>query len=676
VLVLCTAAASSGCGADRRIGVFPFRGPRPAYRRIGVFAFHAPATGVPAYRRKAILTQDLGGFLQSAASIMSIALEVALLSGKTAIVEVGLEEDMKALKCRAEVALGVGRGRLLDASGKVLASCDSIEEAKLQTGDLLTLQVSRVQVSATGGAFAAILGDGSVVTWGDAGCGGDSRAVQDQLKNVQQIQASHRAFAATLVDGLVVTWGDACSGGDSSAVQAQLTNVQQIRASHHAFVAILGDGSVVTWGDADGFADTSAVQDQLKNVQQIEASFSAFAAILGDGSIVTWGNVDFGGDSRAVKDQLQNVQQIHSSFGAFAAIRDDGSVVTWGDVEFGSDSSAVQDQLSNVQQIQASREAFAAIVGDGSVVTWGDAGRGGDSRALQARLQDVQRIQASAEAFAAILADGSVVTWGDAGCGGDSRFVRDQLQNVQQLQSSSGAFAAVLGDGSVVTWGDAGTGGDASTVQDQLKNVQQIQASDKAFAAIRGDGSVVTWGNAYYGGDSAAASDLLLPFVRQSMSGVMQGRCSESFAPRPALGKFGIDQLPSRVAALGPFGAAYFCAVYAIALCFAVPATPLTLTAGYLFGFPAGFLLAITAGGVSGCICFMLSRIMRPSISRLISHNQAYGRINRAVELEGFKIIFLLRLSPVVPFSILSYACGLSQAAGGFLGGSGLGFRV
>ena len=39
-----------------------------------------------------------------------------------------------------------------------------------------------------------------------------------------------RAFAAILDDGSVVTWGDADSGGDSSAVQHQLSNVQQIQA--------------------------------------------------------------------------------------------------------------------------------------------------------------------------------------------------------------------------------------------------------------------------------------------------------------------------------------------------------------------------------------------------------------------------------------------------------------
>ena len=88
-------------------------------------------------------------------------------------------------------------------------------------------------------------------TWGHAEYGGDSRAVPDQLKNVQQIHASNCAFAAILDDGSVVTWGDDEHGGDSSAVQDQLKNVQQIHASNCAFAATLDDGSIVTWGSAD-----------------------------------------------------------------------------------------------------------------------------------------------------------------------------------------------------------------------------------------------------------------------------------------------------------------------------------------------------------------------------------------------------------------------------------------
>ena len=72
--------------------------------------------------------------------------------------------------------------------------------------------------------------------------------MQDQLTNVQQIQASDGAFAAILGNGSVVTWGHANFGGDSSAVQHKLTNVQQIQASSAAFAAILGDGSVVDMG--------------------------------------------------------------------------------------------------------------------------------------------------------------------------------------------------------------------------------------------------------------------------------------------------------------------------------------------------------------------------------------------------------------------------------------------
>ena len=94
--------------------------------------------------------------------------------------------------------------------------------------------------------------------------------MQDQLKNVEQIQASENAFAAILGDGSVVTWGDPRRGGDSSAVQDQLKNVQQIQASENAFAAILCDRSVVTWGHPGYGGDSSSVQDRLKNVQEIK----------------------------------------------------------------------------------------------------------------------------------------------------------------------------------------------------------------------------------------------------------------------------------------------------------------------------------------------------------------------------------------------------------------------
>ena len=216
---------------------------------------------------------------------MAIDVDVTLISGQRVSLETDLTDSVQSLAERARRALGVGRGRLLTSSGSVLDGDSQLGAAELQTGDCLTLQVGTVYIRGGSQSFAAILGDGSVVTWGTAGSGGDSSSVQDQLNNVQQIQASHSAFVAILGDGSVVTWGSAHHGGDSKSVQDQLKNVQQIQASQAAFAAILGDGSVLTWGHEDDGADSSSVQDQLKNVQQIQASEFAFAAILGDGSV-------------------------------------------------------------------------------------------------------------------------------------------------------------------------------------------------------------------------------------------------------------------------------------------------------------------------------------------------------------------------------------------------------
>ena len=84
--------------------------------------------------------------------------------------------------------------------------------------------------------------------------------MQEQLVRVQRIQVNVWSFAAILEDGSVVTWGAPRAGGDSSQVREQLVRVQQIQATA-AVAATLGDGSVVTWGDVDFGGDSRQVKN-------------------------------------------------------------------------------------------------------------------------------------------------------------------------------------------------------------------------------------------------------------------------------------------------------------------------------------------------------------------------------------------------------------------------------
>ena len=89
---------------------------------------------------------------------MSIAVEIGLLSGKAATVTAGLGETVQTLSRRAQIALGAGKGRLLDSSGVVLDGSQTIRNTGIQNGSSLTLHVHGLEVQATRCAFAAILG--------------------------------------------------------------------------------------------------------------------------------------------------------------------------------------------------------------------------------------------------------------------------------------------------------------------------------------------------------------------------------------------------------------------------------------------------------------------------------------------------------------------------------------
>ena len=91
-----------------------------------------------------------------------LRIQVALLSGRNVAVEASSDEPLSALKQRALDALGIRKGRLL--SGATILNEDvPIKKARIGDGGL-TLHVATVRLSSAGRAFAAILGDSTVMT--------------------------------------------------------------------------------------------------------------------------------------------------------------------------------------------------------------------------------------------------------------------------------------------------------------------------------------------------------------------------------------------------------------------------------------------------------------------------------------------------------------------------------
>ena len=246
-----------------------------------------------------------------------IHVNLALMNGHAGLVTFPPSCTVQDVRIKAQHALGKKCLRLITAKNRVLVDPETtLEEVEIEDGECLTALALQPQLAATEDAFAMFChGENPVVACGDADYGGDSSAVRDQLKGVQHIRATpNGTFAAILADGSVVTWrkGKGC-GGDSSAVRDQLKGVQHVQATPNgAFAAILADGSVVTWGNELCGGDSSAIQDQLKGVQQIQATHYAFAAILADRSVLTWGHQQRGGDSSAVRDQLKGADSGNS----------------------------------------------------------------------------------------------------------------------------------------------------------------------------------------------------------------------------------------------------------------------------------------------------------------------------------------------------------------------------
>ena len=224
-------------------------------------------------------------------------------------------------------------------------------------------------IASTWKAFAAQKVDGTVITWGDSGFGGDSTSVASNLSSGAAVIAGNEgAFAAKMLDGSVVTWGYGYMGGDSSSVAGNLTGVDKVVASRQQFAALKLDGSVVSWG----FADLSLVAGNLTSgVIEVVNGGQGFAARKQDGSLVAWGSNPYAyvlpPEASSGVVSVHSFERAFSTNDAWWAVKDDGSVFT-----FGQAVTAPTVDLTGAEACYfTALSEFAAKKTDGSVVTWG-----------------------------------------------------------------------------------------------------------------------------------------------------------------------------------------------------------------------------------------------------------------------------------------------------------------
>ncbi len=112
---------------------------------------------------------------------------------------------------------------------------------------------------------------------------------------------------------------------------------------------------------------------------------------------------------------------------------------------------------------------------------------------------------------------------------------------------------------------------------------------------------------------------------------------------------------------LGPAGAIAFIGIYIAATVAFLPGSIITLGGGALFGVVLGSIYVFVGATVGATAAFLVGRYLaRGWVAQKISGNTSFRAIDRAVGREGFKIVALLRLSPVFPFNLLNYALGLT----------------
>jgi uncharacterized membrane protein YdjX (TVP38/TMEM64 family) len=108
-------------------------------------------------------------------------------------------------------------------------------------------------------------------------------------------------------------------------------------------------------------------------------------------------------------------------------------------------------------------------------------------------------------------------------------------------------------------------------------------------------------------------------------------------------------------------GLLVFGAVSVVGMLLLVPASVFPIAAGAAFGFGWGLLAAVAASTLAALAAFLVARyLIHDRIVRAAKRDKSFSAVDKAVKRDPFKVVALLRMTPVLPSAMKSYFLGLT----------------
>jgi uncharacterized membrane protein YdjX (TVP38/TMEM64 family) len=115
---------------------------------------------------------------------------------------------------------------------------------------------------------------------------------------------------------------------------------------------------------------------------------------------------------------------------------------------------------------------------------------------------------------------------------------------------------------------------------------------------------------------------------------------------------------------LGMWGAPLFVLIYIVACLLFLPGSLLTVGAGMIFGLVVGTTTVSIGSTLGAGAAFLLARtVLREWIKKILASKPRFRALDEAVGQEGFKVVLLTRLSPLLPFNLLNFAYGITAVS-------------